>query len=109
MREEYQAMNENEARQWIGAGLQWIATGATLTPITIDDQAVAIVTKALESDVIWGWSWRLLEGILGGSALVESEPVAAEVTAASAEVGIDPLTIIAIVKAIAEMIKLFRR
>lgn len=101
-------MNENEARQWIGAGLQWIATGATLTPTAIDDQAVAIVMKALESDVIWGWAWRLLEGMLGGSSLVESELVGSEVSAASAEVGIDPLTIIAIVKAIADLIKLFR-
>jgi hypothetical protein len=102
-------MNENEARQWIGAGLQWIATGATLTPITIDDQVVVIVMKALESDVIWGWAWRLLEGFLDGSTLVESEPVAADVSSASAEVGIDPLTIIAIVKAIADLIKLFRK
>ena len=102
-------MNENEARQWIGAGLQWIATGATLTPITIDDQAVVIVMKALKSDAIWGWAWRLLEGFLDGSTLVESEPVADDVSAASAEVGIDPLTIIAIVKAIADLIKLFRK
>ena len=102
-------MNENEARKWIGAGLQWIATGATLTPTVIDDQAVAIVTKALESDVIWGWAWRLLDGFVDGSTLVESEPVADDVSAASAEVGIDPLTIIAIVKAIADLIKLFRK
>lgn len=102
-------MDENEARLWISDGLQWIAEGATITPTAIDDQAVAIVIKALESDIIWSWAWKLLEGMLGGSALVESGPVAAEVTAASAEVGIDPLTIIAIVKAIAEMIKLFRR
>ena len=102
-------MNENEARQWIGAGLQWIATGATLTPTGIDDQAVVIVMKALESDVIWGWAWRLLDGFVDGSTLVESEPVADDVSAASAEVGIDPLTIIAIVKAIADLIKLFRK
>lgn len=102
-------MNENEARQWIGAGLQWIATGATLTPTAIDDQAVAIVTKALESDVIWGWAWRLLDGFVDGSTLVESEPIADDVSAASDEVGIDPLTIIAIVKAIADLIKLFRK
>ena len=102
-------MNENEARKWIGAGLQWIATGATITPTGIDDQAVAIIARALESDVIWGWAWRLLEGFLDGSTLVESEPVADDVSAASAEVGIDPLTIIAIVKAIADLIKLFRK
>ncbi|NLX57298.1 MAG: hypothetical protein GXY58_19485 [Planctomycetaceae bacterium] len=102
-------MDENEARQWISDGLQWIAKGATLTPTTIDDQAVAIVAKALESDVIWGWAWRLLDGFVDGSTLVESEPVVDEVLAASAEVGIDPLTLVAIVKAIADLVKLFRQ
>lgn len=102
-------MNENEARQWVIDGLRWLSKGATLTPITIDDQAVVIVMKALDSDVIWGWAWRLLDGFLDGSTLVESEPVADDVSEASAEVGIDPLTIIAIVKAIADLIKLFRK
>jgi hypothetical protein len=101
-------MTESEARIWIRAIIEVMRKGATLTSITIDDKVCDMLLTAVDSDTLWAWIYQLLsrflasddDGLLVGDI---HEPVEA------AEMGMDPLTIIAIIKAIAELIKLFRK
>ena len=65
-----------------------------------------MMLTAVDSDAIWPWIYKLLGRFLSDDPIIVAaecpEPVEA------AEVGLDPLTIIAIIRAIAELIKLFR-
>jgi hypothetical protein len=100
-------VDETQARVFVRQILQVIRTGADLTGITLDDQICDMALKAVDNDLLWGWMWKVLGGLFdGGDALV----VGADCPAVEAEaVGIDPLTIIAILKAIYELIKMFRK
>jgi hypothetical protein len=100
-------MTENEARVWVRQIIEVIRKGATLTSIAIDDKICDMLLTAVDSDTLWSWIYQLLsrflsddDGIIVGDI---PEPVEA------AEMGLNPLMIIAIIKAIAELIKLFRK
>lgn len=100
-------MTESEARIWVRQIVEVMRKGATLTSITIDDKVCDMMLTAVDSDTLWSWMWQLLsrflsedDGVLVGD--IAEPPMAAEV-------GMDPLTIIAIIRAIAELIKLFRK
>jgi hypothetical protein len=100
-------MTENEARIWIRAIIEVMRKGATLTSTVIDDKVCDMLLTAVDSEVVWSWMWQVLsrflsedDGIIVGDI---PEPVEA------AELGLNPLTSIAIIKAIAELIKLFRK
>lgn len=102
-------MSEAEARQWLLDIASVIGRGATLTGTQIDDAAVAAFKQAIENDFFWMWIWKLLQRILQGEQLVGTEDMDGSVVEASEAVGIDPATIIAIITAVIELIKFFRR
>lgn len=103
-------MTEAQAKQLVLDTLSLVGRYSEITPTEIDDRVVAMVTTAVASPIIWPWVWSLLQRFLADETHVLAEvgiEGCPEPTAA-AEMGLDPLTIIAIVKAIAELIKLFR-
>ena len=103
-------MNEKEAQAWIMDGLAWIGRGVSITDNFIDDKIVRAVMVALSSEVIWGWIWPMIRPVFEDQEILvgAAEEAPAEVCLAADEVGMDPLTILAMVKAIMELIKLFR-
>jgi len=101
-------MNESQARVFVRQIIEVIKTGATLTEITIDDQIAEMALKAVDNDLLWAWIYKVICRFLADDdpIIVAEEcpcPVGAEV------VGIDPLTILAIIKAVVDLWKQFRK
>jgi hypothetical protein len=100
-------MNEQEARTWINDLLDLAARLAVLSPNNIDDRIIQMAGLAVSSDPIWAWMWRVLGPVINGDGdLIVGAPE--ELVAEADKAGIDPLTILAIVNAIIELIKAFR-
>jgi hypothetical protein len=100
-------MNENEARVWLRDGVEWIRKGLSLTPTTADDKVCDMVLAAIDSDLIWGWLWKVLDGVLDDSVT----PIGAapdDVVAAAAPAAINPLLVLSIIKALYDLWKMFR-
>ena len=99
-------MNESQARQLITDQLALFARYADMTPTEIDNKTVAMAQLAVSNNLIWSWLWKFVQ-----RWLEEDEMIVGDIAepAEAAEVGIDPLTILAIVKAVMELIKLFRK
>ena len=101
-------MTENEARVWVRQIIEVMRKGATLTTTEVDDKVCDMVLLAVDSNTLWPWIWQLLSRFLASDddgLLVGDIPEPVE----AAEMGLNPLTIIAIIRAIAELIKLFRK
>ena len=101
---------EQEVRQGVQEILGGGAKLANLSQNTIDDAAIAAAQQAVANDLLWGWMWRMIELLFDDEdgLIVSSENVAEELKAEAAVVGLDPATIIAIITAIVQLIKLFR-
>lgn len=98
-------MNEAQARVWIRQIVEVVKQGATLTDFTIDDQAAEMVLRAIDNDLLWGWVWKIVGGLLDGQPDVVGDDLPLLQADAAA---INPLTVIAIIKAIVELWKSFR-
>jgi hypothetical protein len=100
-------MNELEMRVFIRQIIEVLRKGATLTGVAIDDQVCDMVLKAVDSDLLWSWVWSLI-----GRFVNDTEPIVVsesyELTAACEVEAINPLMIIAIIKAIVELWKQLR-
>jgi hypothetical protein len=103
-------MNEKEAQAWIMDGLAWIGRGVSITPNFVDDKVVRAVMVALSNEVIWGWIWPVIRPMFEDKEILvgAAEDAPAEVCLAADEVGMSPVAILALVRAIMELIKLFR-
>jgi hypothetical protein len=100
-------MDSNQMRVWIRQILEVIKTGATLTSTNIDDQAVEMMLRAIDNDLLWAWIAKLIDRFMkDDDPLIVAEEEPCPVTADAA--AINPLMIIAIVKAIVELWKAFR-
>jgi hypothetical protein len=96
-------MNEQQARVWVRNIIEVVKQGATLTDFTIDDQAAEMMLRAVDSDLLWASIWKLIGGLLNDEPdVVGCEMPVTDVAA------INPLMVIAIVKAIVELWKSFR-
>lgn len=95
-------MTQEQARAFILKVLDCAGDISALIPGTIDDTIVVSAKKAVENDLLWGWIWaaigRLVDG--GDPVIVGDAPVEVE--------GINPLVLIALVKAIYELYKQLR-
>jgi hypothetical protein len=100
------SMNEAEVRAWIKEIGTVVLKGATITNTTVDDQVIGMFFTALDNDFVWKFLWPLIDGIFTDETLVQASP---EFDEACATKAIDPLTIIAIVKAIYEIWKMFKK
>ena len=100
-------MNKDEARVWLRQVVEVIRKGCTLTTTTIDESVCDMLLNAIDSDLIYGWMWSVLDGILGDTDIVPmmSDPVMAAECEAK---GINPLIIISVLKALYDLWKLFR-
>ena len=98
-------MDEAEVRQWIVDILGVIRRGCKLTQTEIDERVVDSVIQAISNDTIWGWCWKLLGRLFEGDEpilVTDDAPVAA-----LQPYGIDPIMIIAIIRQLYELWKLF--
>lgn len=102
-------MNEAQARVFVRQIIEVIKTGTTLTSITIDDQIAEMALKAVDNDLLWAWIYKLIEKFLSSDdpIIVGAEDDCPLLQADAA--AINPLTIIAIVKAIVDLWKMFRK
>lgn len=102
-------MTEQELKQWILDILAVIRKGCTLTPTTIDESVVDMVVRAVESEILWAWIYRLIGGLLGPdddeSILVSTEPMPVDAVEVAM---INPLVVIAVIKALIELWKTLR-
>jgi hypothetical protein len=100
-------MSESEIRQWLLSFGHLLGKLADLSGTQIDDEVVKAFIAALESDLLWGYIWLLIGGLFDDKPmLVEATD---DVALAAEELGISPLVIIAIVKALLEIWKLFKK
>ena len=96
-------MTQEQARAFILKVLDCAGDISALIPGTIDDTIVVSAKKAVENDLLWGWIWAAI------SRWVQSEDDPIIVGDAPVEVeGINPLVLIALVKAIYELYKQLR-
>lgn len=98
-------MDSAQTRVFVRQIIEVLKTGASLTGITIDDQIADMALKAVDNDTVWNWMWLLIGKLLSDEDVnvVGCEPPEAEVVGA-----INPLVLIAIVKAIVALLKAFR-
>lgn len=99
-------MNEADARAWLRKGVEWIREGLTLTDNTTDDAVCDMVLKALDTDLVWGWLWSMLDGVLDGGVVPKGAP--SEVVTAGEATAINPLLVLSVIKAIWDLYQLFR-
>ena len=99
-------MNELEMRNFIRQIIEVMQKGTGFTGTTIDDQVCNMALRAVDSDLIWSWILLLIGRFLKGEPiLVEAGE---EVGMAMKAEAINPLMIIAIIKAIVELWKALR-
>jgi len=101
-------MTETELREFIRKIIAAAQSVAEMTGTAWDDKACEMVLKVVNSDLLWGWAWSLVDQWVvdeNAPILVSATPLPVE----GQEVGIDPLTVIAIIKAAIELWKLIRR
>lgn len=100
-------MDEQQARKWVRDGMSWIGQGTTITNTLIDDKIVAMAMSAIDSDLLWPWIWNLIDGLVADPPLTMAADE--EFTCAAEKAGIDPMTIIAIISAVVELWRKFRK
>lgn len=100
-------MDSAQARVFVRQIIEVIKTGTTLTGITIDDQIAEMALKAVDNDVLWAWIYKLIGRFLNDDdPIIVADECPCPVEAPAA---IDPLMVIAIIKAIVELWKSFRK
>lgn len=103
-------MSEQQARDFILDLLSLLARAATLTAATLDDQIAEGAIAAMKNDLLWSWAWRFIAPILNDpdGHLIVSVTCDTTVAQEADKVGIDPATLIMIINAVIELIKMFR-
>ena len=100
-------MTEQQAKELVLGTIDLAAKFVALTSTGVDDKVVAMVRTAVANEMLWGWMWSLLQRFLDTDDPIIVSAECPE-PAAAAELGINPLMIIALIKAIADIIKLLR-
>jgi hypothetical protein len=98
-------MAETEARVWLRQVVEVFRTGCTLTKTPIDEKVCDMVLAAIDQDLIWNVIWNMLDGVLDP----DIEPIGSSpaVVGACQAVGLPLLTIIAIIKTIIDLFRMF--
>lgn len=101
--------DKEAVRKWLLkiCGIGTLITERTPTPA--DDAALAFLERAIASDKLFGPAYDLLTALIGAEPGCEPACMAPpELTLAASEAGIGILEVIAIVEAIASLIKFIR-
>lgn len=100
-------MNELEMRAFVRQIIEVMRKGASFTDTPVDDNICDMVLKAVDSDLLWSWVFSII-----GRFLKDEEPISVsesgELMAACEAEAINPLMVIAIIKAIIELWKTLR-
>ncbi len=99
--------NELEVRKWFQLAADVGEEVAATTDTKVDDFVAEVAQKSLESDIVWAFIYGLISKAANGEE-VEIGAMDAELCAAAESVGIDPITIIAMISAAIQLIKLIR-
>lgn len=107
------ALTDKEGcRTWLGKVLAILQDLSAQTASTLDDQTVKFLNGILADQATWDLAWSVFQKILArndDSDLVMADPEAAEeVDALGRAVGIDPMTILAIISLVVNVLKFFR-
>lgn len=99
-------MTETQVRELVRRVIAGAQSAAEITGTQIDDQACEMALKVVNSDLLWGWIWGLIDQwIVDPEAPILVGDAAAPIEAEA----IDPITVIAIIKAAIELWKLIRK
>ena len=103
-------MTDKEIREIVLKIIEWGNQLAENTENTIDDQVAKVAKALIENDVLWGLFVRFILNKLRDG---DDEPILVgddgELSAASDEVGIDPVLIYQLITAVIALWKLFRK
>ena len=97
-------MTETQIREFVRRVVQATQSVAELTPTEFDDKACEMVLKVVNNDTLWGWIWSLVDQWIvdeNAPILVSAPPAGMEAEA------INPLLVIAIIKAAIALWKAF--
>lgn len=101
-------VDEQAAREWLLDLADLLERLADLTDTQLDDQIVSGFAAAIGNELIWHWVWKLIGGLLEDEPKVMSA-MDDDTALAADQAGVNPATIIAIITAVVELIKLFRK
>ena len=98
--------DEPALRAWVASLLEPIAELADLTDTCLDDEVVDVLAAIVDQDEVWAPVYVLIKHFVPDD--VDDNKVGGAIQAAGDLKAIDPLTILAIVKFVAEIIRMFR-
>lgn len=98
--------NELEVRKWVQLAADIGDEAAEFTKTEVDDFVAEVAQAVVKSDVLWAMTYGLISKALSGEAVTASEDT--DLRQAAEDASIDPITIIALVSAIVQLIKLIR-
>jgi len=96
---------EAELRAWVRSVFEMADELADMSATPVDDQLVQVALKLVNDDEIWSLAYQMLVAIVTD----DDNKVGASFNQLTSKAGIDPLTIMALIKMIAEIIQQFRR
>jgi hypothetical protein len=99
-------MTESEVRQWMKEIGVVVAKAATITTNDVDDKVVKMFFDALDNDWIWSLLWPIVDGLFEDDTKVMAT---ADFDDACSTKMINPLTVIAIVRAIIALYNQFKK
>lgn len=104
--------NSDECRMWLRGVLGLADELAELTTTEMDDEAVAVLLELINDDETWSMIYAFIANLLqegGEDVSLAGLEGAVRNKVAELKPGIDPATIVAIIMAIIEIIRMFRK
>ena len=96
-------------REWLGKLASALSGVAGLIPGSFDDKIVELLNAALADDLVWDAVYELITHFDDDDADLLVGAPGDPVGAVAAKTGIDPVTIITIIKIIVDIIRTFRK
>ena len=100
--------DEQGLRTWLANLMVPIGELADITGTCLDDEVVEVLAAIVESDEVWAPVYVLIKHFVPEDVPDDENKVGAAINAATDLKGFNPLTILAIVKFVAEIIRMFR-
>ena len=99
-------MDEIQVRQWFREIGTVVLKGTTITNTAVDDQIVGMFFNALDNDLVWSFLWPIIDGMFVDTNKLMATEDFDDVCETKA---INPLMIIAIVKALIDLWNQFKK
>ena len=95
-------------RTWAQAMAEKLSAMTVMTRTKIDDFTMEQVTKVLDNDSAWSIIHKLLSAVIKNEAANMPSQSDPEVIEVASTIGIDPLTLVAIISAIVQLVRFLR-